>query len=1337
MPPILLLHLSDLHFGPHSRFGGESPERLGEGFHRALVVAQRRIGLPDQKVDLVLVTGDVAEAGKRSEFEDGRRFLAALAGGLGLLAGRFVFVPGNHDVNWASCKRAEAELEEREELTPDRLRRRLDEVKLDVYHDFLKRFHGVDDLSAIAEPLGRGAHLHRFPDLRLAIAALNSCEQESHRPEDHLGLVSREQAEAALAALSRGELAAWLKILAVHHNPVVTTPANLAAWRRYLERQGAFDAGVLARYESDALGLEGRDRLRAVAADAGVQLVLHGHHHAQDKQTWDWRGPGHAHVLSAGSLGLTPEVLPRDEPASARLILLAPELREIRFHSLVYTAWHRLEGSVEWGAFAFDPVGWTVQRLDLPEGFLTAAGPPAPAPQAAVDAEFLLAFRQRLRDAYTRWDIGSLGALRPGGAQGGDAPLDDMYLELRFASGPGEAEAPAGRSLHADDLLRRDRPLVLRGPAGAGKTTWARFTFNRLARDDRALPLMLVLRDVARRWQLPGCAGEERSLDAALDGWIGSQMGAGWRGRLGSLLKAGAGPRPVLLVDGWDEIGPIGAELRGKLLGFLHEHPRILAVVTSRPYGQDPPSHGDGFEILDLQPLADGDMEELTRRFFRRFASGGEAGGEGESGRFLAALRRSPEAQDLARTPLLLTMMLLVGHSQPLPDKRHLLYEKCIDALLHARPDQKAAEGALAGRHVWCPPDIDRRRRWVAALAYRVQSVKYQGRRAPIVRSWDEMATLLPDACPRDRRDGFLAWLVETAGLLADRADGTLAFAHLSFQEYLAAYHLETTAGNAAQRRAAFDQGIPNPDWWETLRLLAAQIETRNPAFLSEVLEGLLQAPASDRDLAFAGTVFADGLGPAPLFGDWQERWLASLSLDWPPGADLCSIAWLAARQPERKELLAQALSTAAAGQTWLGWQRLEAFGERWAPLSSWPSGRVARGLIGALRGEPLTSEGFAAGRVLCGLVPLWPSPRQEVAFLQVWPSRRRLAGLQLQSLLAAGAAGEFLLTLAPRIFPQPADEARDLARDLARNLARDLARGLAHDLVLDRARDLTRDLAHHLARDVALYLSPDFAHGWARQGAYSGACDWIRYLSRSWARDRADESTPDLGREWTGFAHHLASDIAKGYPPGLFRAWTDDLPLYLSPDVAPDSVRRHAVGWLEDFLSIERFSLGRVAARTLLAAGWHRGRRVTPSHLLSAACRVSPSHFLSAACRLSLRPGERSELRLRGSARLDPLWPALARHLARRSTDQDRELLVHLARHPEQREPPLQWGLRFIVRGDLLLEDGSFLTLDELADQAGIERLPFLDEMEPELEVDWQDDEEKEPPSPPQPARP
>jgi hypothetical protein len=46
----------------------------------------------------------------------------------------------------------------------------------------------------------------------------------------------------------------------------------------------------------------------------------------------------------------------------------------------------------------------------------------------------------------------------------------------------------------------------------------------------------------------------------------------------------------VLLIDGWDELGDLGEEVREKLAGFLEIFPRVLAVVTSRPYGEGRPS---------------------------------------------------------------------------------------------------------------------------------------------------------------------------------------------------------------------------------------------------------------------------------------------------------------------------------------------------------------------------------------------------------------------------------------------------------------------------------------------------------------------------------------------------------------------------------------------------------------------------------------------------------------------------------------------------------------------------------------------------------------------------
>ena len=80
---MLILHLSDLHFGTHSRFKGEDLAKLGKAFFKDLTAARGSFA-KGSRIDLVAVTGDIAESGKPTEFKDGERFLAALAGELGL-----------------------------------------------------------------------------------------------------------------------------------------------------------------------------------------------------------------------------------------------------------------------------------------------------------------------------------------------------------------------------------------------------------------------------------------------------------------------------------------------------------------------------------------------------------------------------------------------------------------------------------------------------------------------------------------------------------------------------------------------------------------------------------------------------------------------------------------------------------------------------------------------------------------------------------------------------------------------------------------------------------------------------------------------------------------------------------------------------------------------------------------------------------------------------------------------------------------------------------------------------------------------------------------------------
>ena len=149
---------------------------------------------------------------------------------------------------------------------------------------------------------------------------------------------------------------------------------------------------------------------------------------------------------------------------------------------------------------------------------------------------------------------------------------------------------------------------------------------------------------------------------------------------------------------------------------------------------------------------------------------------------------------------------------------------------------------------------------------------------------------------------------------------------------------------------------------------------------------------------------------------------------------------------------------------------------------------------------------------------------------------------------------------------------------------------------------------------------------------------------------------------------------------------------------------------WLPRFAVRELGSvMGRFAPRVALA---HRGIR-EGGPLLA---------LFRAACQSSFAPGDASLIgetaRACDAFDGDPLWRALARHVARMSTAEDRALLEDLARHPETREPPLSWGLQYYVRGDLMFDDDTVVTLDDLCAQAGLVPPPLLEDMPEELDI-------------------
>ncbi|WP_170229425.1 NACHT domain-containing protein [Polyangium fumosum] len=1277
--PLLVLHLSDLHFGPHGRFGGQDGERLASRFAAAIDAARQEQGIR-QGVGLVVVTGDIAEAARKNEYEAALGFFGHLDAALGVPRDRFVFVPGNHDVSWAETRKVQIEQDD-EGFDEAELERRLDLVRLARFEAFVAAFHGRprEGLPNVTS-IGHGAVVHHFalPDGGIAVAALNSCERESHARQG--GSFGEAQAQRLLDHL-RGLPPSWMSILAVHHNPITPVPEAVASWVEWLRgHPGPLKPETIEHFAADAAGFEGKERLRAVTEDARVSVVLHGHHHGADAHAFPFRRgeKGHTLVLSSGSWGLSPEKLPESQPAMVHLLELDPARRQARSILRIYAPRARAEGQVEPGTFAVDPASPRGATLDLyvPKGF-GEEKQAAAAFEGAEVAAFVEAYRRRFGARYVRWDLGGVGVTQPsGGGPPVEARLDEMFVPPRLGTNTDPGRLDDGAPLDPFALVTRAAPLVIRGPAGCGKTTILRHWFRKLLAEGgkACVPFLIELRELGRAWER--ATPSERTLEAYLAARLAEVRGQDERKTLAALFDAPTGPRPILLVDGWDELGDLGNEVREKLMGLLHTSPRVLAVVTSRPYGESRPSSAEGFDVLDVQPLSDEEIAAFAARFHRRVHGEDEAAARAASERFSGAVAASAEAQALARTALLLVMMLFVHRSRPLPDKRHELYRVCLDNLLSARPRAKEVEGARAPSAMFRPDDAAERMRAVAELAHGMQQNGFQaqGLRA-IVLTEEALCDLLPRRFTREERRGFLAWLVSAAGVLVDRADGTFSFAHLSFQEYLAAHHWAAVLEGHRARLELCQTYLRELAFWETLRLWAAIVEDRNPEHLSALLADLMGGRAAD-GFWLAGVMFADGLGKEQF-----EAWCALLPerfhVHEQVRASAAARAWATSQQEERRQRLAAAWPEIASRTRWLPgviaarwWQEARLGREEAEPPA------MSRLLLAAGEGQ-----GVARGRALGGSSPVWPGDPPELSLLHLWPGPRGPAAARLQTLISLGGRREHLGRAARRVLV-PEREERDLARQMARSLARLWAREAAHD-------DWVRTWALDLARDWAMDLSRSWAREWARDHALDLAREWARYLARYWTRDLARDWAFDLSRYW-------ARDWEKDWVFDMAVVWADELALPEEP-------------WTLDFVAVELAGTGRAGTRAVLAFSEPKDPLMRLFH---------------EACRLSLRPRAASEPFRRVLAEtpegIDPLWPALARHVARLSTPEDERLLCDLAEHPESRGKPLSWGLRYYVRGDLVLDDGTEVRLDELCDEAGIARLPWLTAMPDELEVEF-----------------
>jgi RecA/RadA recombinase len=376
------------------------------------------------------------------------------------------------------------------------------------------------------------------------------------------------------------------------------------------------------------------------------------------------------------------------------------------------------------------------------------------------------------------------------------------------------------------DFLGREKPAVLAvvGGPGSGKTTLLRHAAGqaclrkgahwRRRSHVRDIPVLLYLRDHAAAIASDPAVSVATLLRATL-GEAGADEPAGWFERQ---LRDG---RCLVLLDGLDEVAEQAdrATVSAWAERQVRQYTRSDFVISSRPQGyQSAPVEGAdivrvcGFTIRQAEAFVRGWYQAIERHSTGTAGPEAQALAEQGADDLLRRLAGSPALYDLTVNPLLLTMIANVHrYRSALPGSRADLYAEICQVMLWRRQDAKRLAQRIGG---------DKKEAVLRRLAYMMMK-----RRVSDLSRMDVLAHIQP-ALQRVQRsvtpDGFLGD-VSSNGVLIERETGQYAFAHRTFQEYLAAAHIRDHGLVSDLASAVSD------DWWAETTMLYAAVSDADP----------------------------------------------------------------------------------------------------------------------------------------------------------------------------------------------------------------------------------------------------------------------------------------------------------------------------------------------------------------------------------------------------------------------------------------------------------------------------------------------------------------------------
>ena len=454
-----------------------------------------------------------------------------------------------------------------------------------------------------------------------------------------------------------------------------------------------------------------------------------------------------------------------------------------------------------------------------------------------------------------------------------------------------------GSALTIADALGRYRRLVIIGDPGCGKTTllsYLTLTYARalrqadttvqerlaLAENDH-LPIFLPLRDLGQhlRAEKPGMDGPALMLTYLRDYYLAQNICLP-EDFFNAALESG---KAVILLDGMDELADIALRQRTARLieKFAGRYPKCRFVVTSRVVGYDGAARvGAEFGLAKVRDFSPAEVRQFVRDWTRVVEST-LAGSDSldvlrladeQSGRLTQAIETNPRVAELAVNPLLLTVIALVHrYRAQLPERRSELYEEAVEVLLGHWDEVKGIENAAAVAGITQTLDGGDRRSLLEPVAFWMHAhnrreIERDDLRPLLLPTFQNMAAT--PALASKALDDFLRVINERSGLLVERGAGVYGFAHLTFQEYLAARALADRADALAYTLKI----LPDAWWREVILLQAGYLSGQGKRRVSELIAAIMIAdpktePEPHHHLLLAAECLFD-VGSARVEGD-------------------------------------------------------------------------------------------------------------------------------------------------------------------------------------------------------------------------------------------------------------------------------------------------------------------------------------------------------------------------------------------------------------------------------------------------------------------------------------